>query len=285
MLRFTRNWLPPVLWDLLVRLKHVNTPPEWEYLPQGWTYALRHEGRGGWNDPSILDVYRRKWPKFQRMVAGTGPLGIAHESELTTDTDVLSHNLVMAFGYVLGLAAETRPAVSLLDWGGGIGHYYLFARALLPSVTVEYHCKDMPLLAAYGSQVLPEQHFHTDNTCLSRRYDLVMASTSLHYSQNWQAELVGLIGATDRYLYLASMPIVLDAQSFVFIQRPFSFGYQTEYLGWCLNHQEVIDAATMHGMRLVREFVYGHAPVIKNAPEQNLYRGFLFEPFRSEGAS
>jgi putative methyltransferase (TIGR04325 family) len=209
------------------------------------------------------------------MVAGTGPLGIAHESELTTDVDVFAHNLVMAFGYVLGLAAQGGPALSMLDWGGGVGHYCLLAHALHPTLAIEYYCKDVPRLAAAGMELLPEGRFYSDDTCLNRRYDLVMASTSLHYSQAWQATLAGLIGATGRYLYLASTPIVLDVPSFVFVQRPRVFGYRTEYLSWCLNRQEILAVAESHGMRLVREFVYGHAPNIKDAPEQNQYRGFL----------
>jgi putative methyltransferase (TIGR04325 family) len=238
-----------VLWDLLVRLKHANTPPEWEYLPKGWAYAQRHPDNQAWNDPSILEVYRRKWPVFERLVAGSGPLGIAHESDLTTDSDLLSHNLVLTFGYVLGLAAQGRSAVSMLDWGGGIGHYCLLARALLPGVALEYHCKDMPLLASAGMELLPEGHFYSDESCLNRYYDLVMASTSLHYSQAWQATLAGLSGATGRYLYLASTPIVLDAPSFVFVQRPRSFGYRTEYLAWCLNRQDLLAGVEGLGLR------------------------------------
>ena len=271
-----RRLFPPVLWDMMTRLKHANQPPEWEYRPEGWAYAQRQPDNQAWNDPSILEVYRRKWPVFQRMVAGAGPLGIAHESDLTTDSDLVSHNLVLTFGYVLGLAAQDRSAVSMLDWGGGIGHYCLLAHALLPDVALEYHCKDLPLLAFAGRELLSEGHFYSDESCLDRHYDLVMASASLHYSQDWQAALAGLSGATGRYLYLASMPIVLDAPSFVFVQRPRAFGYRTEYLAWCLNRQEILAVAENQGLRLVREFVYGHAPHIVNTPEQNLYRGFLF---------
>jgi len=271
-----RRLLPPVMWDALTRLQQANRPAEWEYLPEGWAYAQRHPDNQAWNDPSILEVYRRKWPVFERMVASAGPLGIAHESDLTTDSDLLSHNLVMTFGYVLGLAAQSQSAVTILDWGGGIGHYCLLARALLPGVALEYHCKDVPLLASAGQELLPEGRFCSDESCLNRCYELVMASTSLHYSQAWRATLAGLSGATGRYLYLASMPIVLDAPSFVFVQRPRSFGYRTEYLAWCLNRREILAVVESQGLRLVREFVYGHAPHIKNAPEQNLYRGFLF---------
>ena len=74
------------------------------------------------------------------------------------------------------------------------------------------------------------------------------------------------------------LPSVLHANSYAFVQRPYVYGYNTEYLGWCLNRDEFLQQASSAGMRLVREFVTGEQPFIDNAPEQCLYRGFLFEP-------
>ncbi len=251
---------------------------EWEYVPEGWAYAREHPEVRGWNVEEILQVYKDKWPKFRTMVTGTGPLGVAHESDLRTDTNVISHNIVMSFGYVLALAARGQDSLSVLDWGGGIGHYCLFAEALLPEVQVNYHCKDLPLLAEYGAQLFPQQRFYSDESCLERSYDLVMASTSLHYTENWQ-ELCGrLAQSTRRYFYIANLPSVLHASSFVFIQRPYAYHYNTEYLSWCLNRDELLRAARVNSLSLVREFVYGLAPDIVGAPEQNHYRGFLFRP-------
>jgi len=72
------------------------------------------------------------------------------------------------------------------------------------------------------------------------------------------------------------MPFVLQAPSFVFVQRPYMYGYNTEYLGWCLNLTDFLNETSRLGLELVREFVVGERPRIINAPEQCQYRGFLF---------
>ena len=211
------------------------------------------------------------------MVEGTGPLGVAHESDLTTNTDINSHNTIMSFAYAVALAAHRLESLSMLDWGGGIGHYYLLARSLLPNVRIDYHCKDVPVLAEYGAQLFPEQHFYTDESCLERTYDFVTASASLHYTEDWQTLLAALAEATRGYLYVTRLPTVLQAPSFVFIQRPYAYGYNTEFLGWCLNRASFLSEAEESGLTVVREFVIAERPSIANAPEQCQYRGFLFQ--------
>ena len=284
---FVKLFIPPLAVRLARRLRgRVQTAPlrgaraaarpKWEYIPEGWAYARSHPEVKGWNVRDVLETYKQKWPRFVAMVQGTGPLGVAHESDLASREDINSHNTMMAFAYALTLAASHKDALSMLDWGGGIGHYYLLAQALLPDVRIEYHCKDVPLLAEYGATLFPDQHFCSDESCLARTYDFVLASTSLHYSEDWQQVLAGLAGATSGYLYITRLPTVARVPSYVFIQRPYAYGYNTEYLGWCLNKAEFLGEAGRLGLTLVREFVIGEQPPIANAPEPCQYRGFLF---------
>ena len=275
--RWIRDWIPPALLRLLRRLRHGRKAiVEWEALPEGWAYAESHAEVKGWNRPEIVDVYREKWSQFVELVSGTGPLGIAHESTVVQNKDLASHNAMMAFAYVLAQAAHGKESLSLLDWGGGIGHYCLIAQATLPQVDIDYHCKDVPLLADYGTGLLPEQSFYSDESCLDRGYDLVMASASMHYTEEWRQLLRRFVGACQGYVYITSLPIVREAASFVFVQRAYAYGYNTEYIGWCLNRDEFLAEAQLAGLDLVREFVVGHSPVIVGAPEQNEYWGFLF---------
>jgi putative methyltransferase (TIGR04325 family) len=268
---------PPIFIRLAKRLRlHSNQHIEWEYIPEGWAYALIHPEVKGWNVQNILDVYKEKWPQFVSMVQGTGALGVAHESALNTNVDVNSHNAIMAFGYALGLATHQKTCVTMLDWGGGIGHYYLLAKALQPGVEIMYHCKDVPLLAEYGAQLFPQQYFCSDERCLDQTYDFVLASTALHYTEDWKSLLQRLAGATSGYLYIANLPSIKQTPSFVFVQRPYQYGYNTEYLGWCINRTEFLHTAELAGLDLLREFVYGYQPVIQGAPEQNSYLGYLF---------
>jgi putative methyltransferase (TIGR04325 family) len=273
---------PPVLVDIARWARNKIRPrpvfQEWEYVPEGWAYAKSHPEVKGWDVQDVLDVYKRKWPNFLAMLGGKGPLGIVHESELESHTNIYGHNTIMSFAYAITLAARNMNSLTVLDWGGGIGHYYLIAKAILPKLKFHYHCKDVPLLTEYGAQLFPEQHFYTNESCLERTYDFVMASASLHYTEDWERVVAGLSQATQGYLYVAHLPIVLDVPSFVFVQRPYAYGYNTEYLAWCLNRDEFLEPIQATGLELIREFIYGYSPIIHKAPEQNTYRGFLFKP-------
>jgi putative methyltransferase (TIGR04325 family) len=278
---------PPVLVELARRLRSIvyekatnddRAPQivEWEYVPEGWS-ALESDSKiKGWNVDSVLGIYQAKWPGFIKQLEGTQPFGLAHESDLSTQTDPIFHNIIMSYGYVLGLAGRHRNSISMLDWGGGIGHYYLISRALIPDLEIDYHCKDVPVLSEYGRELFPHAHFYTDDSCLQRQYDFVLASTSLHYSQDWAASLRGLTRAARGYIFITQLPIVHQSSSFVMVQRPYNYGYDTEYLGWCINRQEFLERAEAEELELVREFIVGYQPQIRNAPEQCEYRGYLF---------
>lgn len=277
---FIRLLMPPVLWELAKRLQLACLPflpkPEWEAVHEGWRYVQTHPEVKGWNVEGVLRVYQEKWPRFLEMVSGPGPLGLAHESDLSTREDLVSHNIVMSFGYVLSVAAGSGQWLKMLDWGGGIGHYFHLARQLHPNIHFYYHCRDVPLLAEQGRVFCPEQHFSADDACLQDSYDLVMASGSMHFSEDWKGLLGRLAKASRGHVYVTLLPTVTQTPSFVFVQRPYSYGYETEYLGWCVNRDELLTAARECSLLLVREMVMGHRPFIVGAPEQNAYRGFLF---------
>jgi putative methyltransferase (TIGR04325 family) len=276
-----KDLIPPILFKAIrtgqERKAVFSDRPEWEYLPEGWEAEGKDARIKGWNVEAVLEAYKAKWEGFLKTVEGTGPFGLSPEAVTGVGSADLSyHNSVMIYGYCLALASRGKGAFSMLDWGGGIGHYFLIAKALLPNVRVEYHCKDVPVLANHGKTLLPEAHFHVDESCLSRRYDFVMASTSLHYSREWEETLKKLAGATGMHLLVTGLPVVFHAPSFVFVQRPYQYGYNTEYVGWCLNRGEFLDCARSAGLTLDREFVVGYQPLIAGAPEQCQYRGYFF---------
>jgi putative methyltransferase (TIGR04325 family) len=251
--------------------------PEWEYWPDGWRTRDPHVK--GWNVESIVETQRAKWPQVLRLVSGTGPLPVHFWVDDLSRATLAADALLMAYGYVLALAAWKRDRVSLLDWGGGLGHYKLISQALLPHVGIEYHCKDVPLLCKAGRELQPSGTFHEDDeSCFARDYDLVLASGSLEFSEDWKTVLRRLAAASRRYLYIARLPIVQRAGSFTVIQRPYRHGYATEYVSWVLNRQEFLGHVGSVGMTLIREVLLGEGPLIRGAPEQCEFRGFLFAP-------
>lgn len=264
-------WLPPILLEAARR----RPSGGWEYRPSGWSGA----GGEGWNAAGVAAAQRANWDAFLALTQGCGPLGINHTDLAPHGESPLFHNLSMTFGYALARAAAGRDQVSILDWGGGAGHYYRLAQALLPGVRVDYTCHDVPVLCRLGRELNPGARFEESaEAALEPPRDLVLASGSLHYSQDWSATLANLAHCTTNLLLVTRLPTVLSTPSFVVVQRAHDCGYNTEYQGWFLNLSEFLASADASGLVLEREVVVDERPVVPGAPEQCLYRGFLFHP-------
>ena len=163
---------------------------EWEYVPEGWARPVK-----GWAVDAVARAYREKWPAYLAAIEAPGPLGVHHETAEVLRDDLGAHNMLVSFAYVLALAARGRERISVLDWGGGLGHYHALGRSVVPDLHLDYHCKETPAFCAIGRELQPEVVFHEDDSCLEQRYDLVVASSSLQYEQDWQSLLGRLAGA------------------------------------------------------------------------------------------
>jgi putative methyltransferase (TIGR04325 family) len=232
----------------------------------------------GWDVPEVVEAYSETVAHFREATAGSGPLADATSPGLGVGAgSVGDQNAILVFGYGLALASRCSKTVSILDWGGGAGVFYLLSQALLaPAVDVKYHCKDLPRVCAYGREALPEVLFHDDDSCLESSYDLVLASNSLQYEEEWRPLLGHLARAAQKYLLLIQVPIVASVASFVVVQRVYRHGLGSEYLSWVFNRDELLEAVSYTGMEFVREFLFAHAPILHGAPEQQQTRGFLF---------
>lgn len=273
-----KDLLPPALLRFTQGALDYFRPAPVEYLPSGWPQHAR-----GWNMESIAALHDRRWPDYLKALAGITPLGVdAHIAARPTQHvdvwDIINHNNVMSFAYVLALAAHGRPRMSMLDWGGGVGHYCALSRTLMAGLKLDYFCQDLPVFCAVGRRNLPEATFFDQpDACFGRTYDLVVAGSSLWYATDWQATLAKMAKAADQYVFVNRMIFVQQAPSFVAIQRPGKHSYDTEYAMWIFNRNEFLEGAAQAGLEPVREFMIGHGPRIHRAPEQGAFRGFLFK--------
>ncbi|HEV2551599.1 MAG TPA: hypothetical protein VGU20_30095 [Stellaceae bacterium] len=278
--------LPPIVPKALERLRRsvrrspkgslrFDFRPEWALAPEGWSTSV---GSNGWLDPSIVDTQRQRWATYSDLITGTGPLGFhLFTSGSITTSDESAHNVFMTFAYVVARAALRRRELSILDWGGGIGYYALIAQRLLPEVALDYVIKELPGLADLGRELMPMVRFECEELrCFSRSYDLVLASSSIQYSQNWRALLTQLATAANEWLYIARVPIVRRAKSFVVVQRPYHYGYRTEYFSWVLNKDELLAHIGNQRLTLEREVLAGRTSRLRGAPESIENLGFLF---------
>jgi putative methyltransferase (TIGR04325 family) len=257
-------------------LRHIVAPepPEWEAVPDSDAVWSAHEG---WSHQSIAETQRQRWPSFLATIEGKRPFGW-HETKPGTPVDVNTHNTIITFGYILGFAAAARKKVSVLDWGGGLGQYYLYSRRLRPDLELDYVVKDLPTLCAVGREVNPEVKFISDDDeALLKRYDLVFASSSLQYTRDYYGQLARICDATAGCLMITRSPFVEQHEDFVVIQRPYKYGYLTEYPAWFINRHRFIAFIENRGFVFEREFMLGERPFVPNAPEHCLFCGFLFK--------
>lgn len=275
-----KNITPPVVWKIgkvFFGVPNPRTTYMYEYVPEGWERKTQTSDIKGWSDKSILDVQISKWPKLKELLKNSEPLGISHESNLN-EQNIVSHNTLVSFAYVLTLTSRNKDSFTFLDWGGGLGQYYLYAKSILPDVDIDYYCKDVLPLSNYGQNLLPDAKFYnSDKQFKDKSFDLVMASGSLMCVEDWRKALNNLIDSTNKYLYITRLTITADFPSFVVLQKPHSVGYKTEYLIWVLNKEEFLSAVLSRNFILLREFIVGEEITVFNSPGQVNFRGFLFQ--------
>lgn len=272
---FIRAWTPPGLVKLIRGVLNFIRPAPWEYVLGGWPMVDKRIK--GWNEPSIAETQKKSWTTFVEGIKGTRPLCTNPEApDRVYSEDIQTHNMFMAFSYVLTLTAREKKKVSILDWGGGMGHYYLICKAILPEVEVDYYCQDLPEICRVGRELLPQVHFfEKEDACFNQKYDLVFVNSSLWYVKDWPLMMKKLVTATSSSLYVTRMLFVNQTESYVALQRPWAYGYQTEYACWIFNKEEFVRCITSFGLKLEREFFLGPGPYIFRAPEQGSFRGFL----------
>lgn len=277
-IKFFKSICPPIILDFFKKNSGYIFKAQWEYVPKGFETDIRSRG---WDVQSIVDLQVEKWEIFKREVLSTKPLGINHESSDQNNVfDMMAHNTLLSYGYVLSLAANNKMKVKVLDWGGGIGHYGIVGQSLLKPTQVEldYYCYDLAKFCDAGKKLNPNfTYFSEVNYIENSAFDLIIASSSLWYERDWKMMVKKLANSTDGYLYITRMNFISNTPSYVAIQRPSMLGYKTEYLCWILNENELIEFTQNLGFEFVKEIYIGHSFPIFKALEQGKFKGFIFK--------
>lgn len=256
--------------------------PEWEFVPEGWELARRDDqpASRGWDIEEIARAYGEHWPAFRAAISDKQPLAVVHEVPSGTEisnTSVVAHNAAMALAYVLARTSRSVASLSVLDWGGALGHQHEIARSALPEIEFDWHIRELAAVCREGRRASPSITFHDTDRCLEGSYDVVLASDSLQYAEDWRTLLDQLARATQDRLFVTRLPLVRCHPSFVVLQRAQTYGYATEYLGWVFNRSEFLDGAAAAGLELVQEFLLHEPWDVTGAPERPSHGGFLFQ--------
>jgi putative methyltransferase (TIGR04325 family) len=260
-----RLLLPPLAFKITARMR----APAWEYVSDTW--PANDSRSSGWDDSSWVEQFRANWPAYLKTVHSTDPLTVFPWR--VGQRDLMAHNALMTYSYVLARAALGVKAISVLDWGGAFGHYAVVGRAVLPDVAIDYTVKDRLGMVDVGRQLTQNVLFtSSDEECFSRRYDLVIASNALQISPDWKSVARKLADSARRYLLIV-VPIVQSVNDFVVVQRPQSMA---DYISWVFNHKKFVSQIEEFRLTLVREFLVFGPQQIRRAPEMPEMIGFLF---------
>ena len=251
--------------------------PVFEFVPEGWARQQGDSRIKGWAVDAIVAANRAAWPSFLEALNSDEPLAVTPEAPPGT-APTWRRRMRCSRCLRRGIGGARAGGLSILDWGGAIGQHALVARRMVPDVDFDYHSVDTPGLSALGRELNSGVTFYnsTSEAFFRRTYDFVMASGALQYVADWRATLARLAASTGTYLYLARLPTIERVPSYVMVQRPYAFGYDTEYLSWCVNRDELFEAATSAGLTVFREFLGSNSIQITGAPEQCRFRSFLF---------
>lgn len=275
LLRRAVHWLLPEGVINAVRQLSGAAHPEHVAL-RGWPEPSAIIDGTAWDDEAVARSMAIDFPAFVEECASTAPVDLAHESRGAALHSVAFHNTYLSFGYVLARAAMDRERLSVLDWGGGLGHYAVLARALMPALELDYTVKDLPAFCDEGARLLPDTRFTADDSWRESTYDLVFASGSLQYARDWPAIAADLARATTGYLYVTRLPLFIDSPSTIVQQDARSHGIDATFTGWFLNRGEFVKTIESAGLVLEREFWVAEYPEVLGIDEKPDVRGFLF---------
>lgn len=264
--------VPPIL---LRGFRHVadiisRNESEYTYCPEGWP----SDTPVGWNSQSAVEAYLSSWSDFRNRVQDRVPWDLKDSNSQASMNDVSVQNMRLVFAYAYLRAAYGYPELKVLDWGGGIGHYYVLAHNILPELVLDWTIKDLPLLCAAGERLLPTVRFTSrDDEAFAEQYQFVLASSSLQYAEDWRTTAKNLARATKKWLLITRHPLCHRKGNYVLVQR----SYGTVYPGWVFNRREFLTyMETECGLSLVREFLISPGNKVTAVPEQTEARGFLF---------
>jgi len=189
---FVKLFLPPLMIPIISYFRNIYRKPDLEYVPTGWSTVLKKSN--GWDCMEAVNVERDRYQSYRDALTGSAPLAFMHDHVNPTEIIFRFHNRNITFAYVLALAAINKKSISILDYGGSLGHNYPFSRAVLPqSIKIDFHVKEVSLMQKVGKELNPDITWWSDNHCLERKYDLVVINGVLQYVQDWVALLNRLV--------------------------------------------------------------------------------------------
>lgn len=241
----------------------------WGYVGSQWP-SEADATHSGWSFQAIADVRRKQVAEF---LARAPAIAVGDTLMEQANTLVAATAVNHAHSRVGG---NVRP-LSVLDWGGAVGLTAATLRRLLPAIPLTYTVKEIGDICRLGTELMPDVAFIEDaDKAIAGRYDLVIASASIHYSRDWSAVVAGLANAATNSLLIARQPTVRDQASFIARQH----AYGSAFTCWILNERELVESVRRCGFEVAQRFLSGDGAMIDSAPKQPTFHSYLFQRVR-----
>jgi putative methyltransferase (TIGR04325 family) len=237
---------PPVMYNLAHAIKLQVSPsaavPDAAPEPEWRVISLWEDTTAPWTPytRSLVDQALAEEEKARTTGSFTGML-----------SDGMPRLWAVAYAYVLTLA-QHDGTVSILDFGGQLGRYGTIARLALPGVAVSYTVEELPDVCDVGAKVRPWVKFQTKAE-MTDKFDLVFASGSLQYVEDWRGELARLARLAGRYIFLSRLQVLDESPATIVRHKMPTDGHT---IGWVLNRSDLLNRAKSLGLTLTQEFYF-----------------------------
>jgi putative methyltransferase (TIGR04325 family) len=232
----------------------------WEGVYEAWADA-----------PRLGDAFDdQKWLEDQEMRARAVFADLAIGG---IPQSAISRDYVLPM--IAAMAMQDCHRLRILDFGGGMAVSYPSVIGAVPNGdSIEFHVVESAGICERGRVVIPERFgvvFHSKIPSPNIKYDIVNASRSVHYVDDWQGLMQAFALWHPRYIVLAGL-LAGDNCSFVSIQNYYDYRIPVRFL----NRNDVINVLNGLGYRLIYNTLHvskrldkeGTLPM-DNFPEEN----------------
>jgi putative methyltransferase (TIGR04325 family) len=173
-------------------------------------HVTRLRGFEGYMDHALVNLVINKTAKFRQ------------EIEHNKQIDINSTRLILPFAFL----PEVKT-YNVLDFGGGAGIHYEVAKLSFPNQ--QFHwviVESLHFVQSGNSQISPEKVFRqsiSEAISSSPHFDLVVASSSLQYTENPISHLQELCAIGAPYLYITRQ-ILSETQKFLVFNQVTKLG-------------------------------------------------------------
>jgi putative methyltransferase (TIGR04325 family) len=200
-------------------------------------------------------------------------LDLERESKLPEHV-ISARAIRLLAAFEMALRVRKNGTLRVVDFGGAVGGHYFQLRRYLPA-RVRWQVVDLPLTAqagrnAFGSQEL--RFYERLDNLPPGPIDIVLASSSLHYTPKPWESLRSLLALEPSWLLIDRQPLIVDGDRLTVQTVPPTI-YRARYPAWFLSERRLREALT--GWTQVLHWLL---PEEQASLEETLvpYQGFLF---------